>query len=191
VGARRRRVLARPSELDDDADCHRGIDYGGADDAASDEDDYEGEEVGGGRLLPADDDDYPYDERDGLDEYEDEEEELLDEVLYDGDDMGYEDDEDFAEEVPEHMSASWAREVELEEAEDDEGYRDMYDDGDEDDEDRLSPQDVEQLVERYLITRKRADELEGENAKLTQQLLELAHGQAPETLVVQVSPEMW
>ena len=66
-----------------------------------------------------------------------------------------------------------------------------YDDGDEDDEDRLSPQDVEQLVERYLITRKRADELEGENAKLTQQLLELAHGQAPETLVVQVSPEMW
>jgi len=65
------------------------------------------------------------------------------------------------------------------------------DDGEEGEEERLCSQDVEQLVERYVVTRRRCEELESENAKLTQQLLECASGQAPDTLVIQVSPEMW
>ena len=65
------------------------------------------------------------------------------------------------------------------------GYED-----DEDEAARLSPQDVEQLVDKYLTTRRRADELESENAKLTQQLIEMGKSNQ-ETLVIHVSPEMW
>ena len=39
---------------------------------------------------------------------------------------------------------------------------------------RLSPADVETLVEKYLHSRRRADELESENAKLTQQLMAIS-----------------
>ena len=75
-------------------------------------------------------------------------------------------------------------------------YHDGYDDEDEDDPDdvsRLSPHDVEQLVEKYMQVRRRADDLENENAKLTQQLMELGQSSTcpPETLVIHVSPEMW
>jgi hypothetical protein len=59
----------------------------------------------------------------------------------------------------------------------DERYDEGYDDDDDDDPSRLSPHEVEQLVEKYLHTRKRADELETENAKLTKQLM--AMGQSP------------
>jgi len=55
----------------------------------------------------------------------------------------------------------------------------------------LSPGDVEQLVDKYMQTRRRAEELESENEKLTKQLVELSKGAPPETLVIHVSPEMW
>ena len=42
---------------------------------------------------------------------------------------------------------------------------------------RLSPADVETLVEKYLHSRRRADELESENAKLTQQLMEISRSE--------------
>ena len=73
---------------------------------------------------------------------------------------------------------------------------DAYDDDDDDDDDdeldQLSSADVEQLVDKYMQARRRTDELEGENAKLTQQLMEMAHSETcKETLVIHVSPEMW
>ena len=72
------------------------------------------------------------------------------------------------------------------------GYRDWgYEEDDPDDVSRFSPQDIEQLVEKYLQSKRRADELESENAKLTQQLVDLSQHNAPDTLVIHVSPEMW
>ena len=176
-------------EIDDDVLAFTPVDVHTHDD--------EGEgEVGGADEL-----DDPYDEHDGgyggYGEGEDEDEEPYDE--YDEDEDGrygggrYEDEDEEDEDVPEHMSSSWAREVdaEIDDADEelDDGYG--YDDEEEDDEERLSPQDVEQLVERFVSTRKRCEELEGENLKLTKQLLDIAHKQAPDTLIIQVSPEMW
>ena len=79
------------------------------------------------------------------------------------------------------------------------GYRhglfyglDDEDDGyDEDDVGSLSQQEVEALVDKFFAARRRAEELESENAKLTQQLMEVTAKEAPETLVIHVSPEMW
>ena len=133
-----------------------------------------------GAFLPYDPKLDVYDD-DAYDDDDDDDNDL-DDVAYEGEDAPYEDDE-FEED--EGMSSSWARE-DIEEEE--HAYRDPYD---EDEEERLSAEDIEQLVEKYLTARKRADDLEGENAKLTQQLMEISQGQAPETLVIQVSPEMW
>jgi len=143
--------------------------------------------------------DYAYDMHDLEDEDEDEEEAPFDETLYDCDDR-YDRYEEEALEVDEAVDddedalrGGWAHETDpdYEYEEGEEGYRDEYDDGEEGEEERLCSQDVEQLVERYVVTRRRCEELESENAKLTQQLLECASGQAPDTLVIQVSPEMW
>ena len=55
-----------------------------------------------------------------------------------------------------------------------------------------APHDVEALVDKYLQSRRRADELESENARLTQQLIELGKsGTCNDALVIHVSPEMW
>ena len=71
---------------------------------------------------------------------------------------------------------------------DDELYDDdVYDD----DLTQLSAHDMEALVDELLATRQRAEELESENAKLTQQLMDVTQGNAPDTLVIHVSPEMW
>ena len=161
------------------------------------------DDEGDGELDGADELADPYDEHDGrfdggYGEGEDEDEEPYDEYdeyddgRYDGGRYEDEDEDEDEDEVPERMSSGWAPEVDGEidgDEELDDGYG--YDDEEEDDEERLSPQDVEQLVERYVSTRKRCDELEGENLKLTKQLLDIAHKQAPDTLVIQVSPEMW
>ena len=164
--------------------ARRALDFGAGGLSSVEIDDdvlaYTHDDEGEGEVGGADELDDPYDE-------------------YDEDEDGrygggrYEDEDEEDEDVPEHMSSSWAREVdaEIDDADEelDDGYG--YDDEEEDDEERLSPQDVEQLVERFVSTRKRCEELEGENLKLTKQLLDIAHKQAPDTLIIQVSPEMW
>ena len=94
-----------------------------------------------------------------------------------------------------HAGEDEGEEDEDEEDEEEEmlmGYRDEYDEYDEDEDfSQLSAYEVEQLVDKYMQTRKRADELESENEKLTRQLVELAQKAPPETLVIHVSPEMW
>ena len=104
------------------------------------------------------DDDSVYDDR-GADDYyqyedDDDDDDVEDQMGdYDGDDAPYIDEEFEEDENTEGgISSGWARE-EIEEEGEEEGYRDPYY---EDEEDRLSPQDVEQLVERYLTTRKRS-----------------------------------
>ena len=98
------------------------------------------------------------------------------------------------------MSALWGADdagVEEEGEEGELGYGggyggQVYEDDEDNELANLSPQDVEQLVEKYLHTRRRADELESENAKLTKQLMEMSHSeQCKDTLVIHVSPEMW
>ena len=62
----------------------------------------------------------------------------------------------------------------------------------------LSHAEMERLLEKLLVSQKRTEELEAENAKLTQQLLDATKvgpdgklANAPDTLVIHVSPEMW
>ena len=67
------------------------------------------------------------------------------------------------------------------------GYRDSYEP---EAADMLSPGEVERLVERFLQQQQRIEQLQSENTKLTNELVEIGKG-SPETLVIHVSPEMW
>ena len=115
--------------------------------------------------------------------------------MYEGED--FEEEENVSEEG---MSALWGGdemegEEGVEEEEDEEMLAYGHGSGYEEEEDelsRLSPRDVEQLVEKYLHSRRRAEELESENLKLTQRLIDLGKSDGcKDTLVIHVSPEMW